>query len=374
MFHRDTWAEVSLGAIRHNVAQFRRFIAPQVRLMAVVKANGYGHGAAAAAGAALEAGADYLGVALLDEALELREAGIAAPILALGQIPARSLGPAIKAGVTITVFSRESAEQTVAIALERRMPVNVHLKLDTGMSRIGATSSEEAVAIAGLLAACPWIRLEGVFTHFADADGEDPAYTRMQFARFGQMIGELERAGCRFALKHICNSAGTMNYPDMHLDMVRIGIALYGLYPADALRNHPAIRLRQAFRLLTRISAVKRIGRLQPVGYGCASVAEEERTIAVLPAGYADGVSRLLSGRGATQIRGTTVPIVGRVCMDQTMIDVSAIPVCRPGEEAVLIGGDDAGLASIGEVARLMGSIAYEVVCLIGNRVPRIYV
>ncbi len=372
--YRETWIEISLDAIKHNVRQFKQFIDPATRLMAVVKADGYGHGAVVAANAALEAGADYLSVALLEEALELRATGIRAPILVLGAIPLSAIRAAIEADISITAINSDMVREAAAQSTALKKPAVLHLKVDTGMSRLGVSSKEEALAIANLARSYAQLRIEGIFTHLAYADGEDPTYSRLQFSRFQETLDYLEEAGHCIEIKHCCNSAGTMNFPEMHLDMVRIGIALYGLYPAETLKISHPIRLKQAFRMLTRISALKRIPGNQPVGYGCTSVSNTERTIAVLPAGYADGISRLLSNRGGVRVRGQAAPIVGRVCMDQTMIDVTGIAECRLGDEVVLIGTEDSGPAALDNIAELMGTINYEVVCLIGGRTPRVFV
>ncbi|EES73609.1 alanine racemase [Paenibacillus sp. oral taxon 786 str. D14] len=372
--YRETWAEVSLDAIAHNTGLFRKQIAEGCRLMAVVKANGYGHGAVQAAQAAIHAGADCLGVALVDEALQLRAAGISQPILVLGYTPPFGVEAAVRQGITLTVDTQEVLQETIACAKKQGCAARIHLKVDTGMSRIGLSTTRAVIELAELAAAAaPFVILEGVFTHFADADGPDPAYTLEQFARFQACLDALEAHGLHVPIKHCCNSAATMRFPQMHLDLVRIGIALYGLYPSAQLRL-PEYPLQQAMQLKTKIASLRRIKPGQTVGYGRTYRAAEERLIATVPIGYADGLSRTLSNRGFALVRGHRVPIIGRVCMDQTMLDVTDVESVQAGEEVILFGGTgEAASISIDEVADWIGTINYEVVCQLGVRVPRVY-
>lgn len=370
--YRDTWAEVSLGAIKHNTNQFKKYIGESVNLMAVVKADGYGHGAVRVARAAVEEGVDYLAVAILDEAIELREAGISKPILVLGYTPIRSIRQAIIAGVDITVFSEDVLEEIIFQSEVLQKSVSIHLKIDTGMTRIGVQTREEALDLAMKALTSPFVTLKGIFTHFANADSEDPSYTLQQFERFRSVISFINDNGISIPLKHCCNTAGTMNFPEMHLDMVRVGIGLYGLYPDVSLKEHP-ISLLQAMTLKTKIAGLKKAAKSQPVSYGCTFTPSSERVIATLPIGYADGLSRHLSNCGQFLLQGKKVLVAGRVCMDQTMIDVTNVPSCQQGDEVIIFGGNDNAFQSIDEIALLMGTINYEVVCLIGKRVPRIY-
>jgi alanine racemase len=370
--YRDTWAEVSIEAIKHNVNQYKKYIGSSVSLMAVVKADGYGHGAVPVAKAAIKAGADYLAVAILDESIELREAGIKAPILVLGYTPTRSVRQAVIAGVDITVFNEEVLDEIILQASTLQKTVSIHLKIDTGMTRIGVQTSEEALVLAVKALESPFIVLKGIFTHFANADSEEPSYTRQQFGRFRSITSYLEDNGIFIPLKHCCNTAGTMNFPEMHLDMVRVGIGLYGLYPDVSLKEHP-ISLQQAMTLKTKIACLKKVTKSQPISYGCTYTPSTERIIATLPIGYADGISRHLSNCGQFLVNGQKALVAGRVCMDQTMIDVTSVPSCQHGDEVIIFGGNDEAFQSVDEIALLMGTINYEVVCLIGKRVPRSY-
>ncbi|MDR6124710.1 alanine racemase [Bacillus sp. SLBN-46] len=370
--YRDTWAEVSLDHIQANVIQFRQFIQQQSKLMAVVKADGYGHGAVEVAKAAILAGADYLGVALLDEAIQLREAGIVTPILILGYTPPRSVKEAIQYNITLTVFDDEVLDKIIFQSAQLGKTAYVHLKIDTGMSRIGVTSSEEALLLAEKVMTAEFVYLEGIFTHFSNADNEDPTYTYKQLQKFESILAYLDSKQIPIPIKHCCNSAATMNFPEMHMDMVRIGIALYGLYPDKTLKSHP-IQLKQAMSLKTRIAALKNVKVSQPISYGCTWSPEKDSKIATLPIGYADGLSRLLSNKGKVLIRDQHAKITGRVCMDQTMIDITGIENCTVSDEVTIFGNSHSSFQSIDQLAEWMGTINYEVVCLIGKRVPRVY-
>lgn len=371
--YRDTWAEISLEAVQHNVQQFRRYIERPTKLMAVVKADGYGHGAIEIAQTAVQSGADYLAVALLDEALELRSAGISQPILVLGYTPAHSVKKAITYSIALTVFCDDVLDEVIHQAGQLKQTVSIHLKIDSGMSRIGVTSKEDVLRLAQKAINSPFVYLEGIFTHFANADSEDPSYTRKQFTRFMEMVESIEEENIHIPIKHCCNSAATMNFPDMHLDMVRVGIALYGLYPDASLKGH-SIKLQQAMSLKTKIAALKTVPAAQPISYGCTFTPSSDSIIATLPIGYADGVSRLLSNRGKVLTRGQAAPVAGRVCMDQMMIDVSHVEGSSIGDEVTLFGQNQQSFQSVDDIASLMGTINYEVVCLIGKRVPRIYI
>ncbi|MCU6710532.1 alanine racemase [Paenibacillus sp. J5C_2022] len=368
--YRDTWAEISQDAIAHNITLFKSHVHERCKVMAVVKADGYGHGAVETAREAIKGGAGYIGVALLDEALQLREAGIATPILILGYTPPRSVTTAIAHGITLTVYDCEVLNAIIACSNLLGIQAAIHLKVDTGMSRIGVQSIEEAVQLAELAARSPQIKLEGLFTHFASADDDNAAYTEQQFQTFLAFADALRERGIPVPIRHCCNSAAAMRYPAMHLDMVRIGIALYGLHPASAMKHDWP--LKQAMSLRSRISAIRHIAPHQPVSYGCSFVPERPSVIATIPIGYADGLSRQLSNRGCALLRGERIPIAGRICMDQTMLDVTDIADARAGDEVTLFGRSGGQLLAIDELAHVMNTINYEVVCLIGKRVPRV--
>ncbi len=368
--YRDTWAEVSLDTIRGNVLAFKGYISSHSKLMAVVKADGYGHGAVEVAEEAIAAGADYLAVALLDEAVQLREAGNKSPILVLGYTPPAAVKKAVELDITLTVFTEDAALSIRATAESLKKSARVHLKIDSGMNRIGINNQQEALQLVELLKS-EYVFLEGAFTHFANADNPDPAYTTEQFNVFNEMIEFLEQH-VPIPIKHCCNSAATIAYPDMHLDMVRVGISLYGLYPGEHLKKE--ISLKQAMSLKTKPVYIKTLEANNAISYGLSFKTTNKSRIATLPIGYADGFSRSLSNRGHVTTRGKHAPIVGKICMDQSMIDVTEVDDIKV-EDTITIFGDAAeGFIPMEEVADLMNTIHYETACLIGKRIPRIHI
>ncbi len=343
----------------------RKQLAPAVKLMAVVKANAYGHGAQKVAPLLAELGADYFGVSCLQEAKELRDLGIAQPILILGYtLPAyyESFGGL---DITQTIFDMESAEALSAYCCSKGLTGKVHIALDTGMGRIGfdAFDPKAAAEMVQKIVNLPGLLVEGMFSHFsvADTDGEE-AYTEAQFQRFMAVRELLEKEGIHL-LCHIANSAGTFADPRYQLDMVRAGIVLYGLEPGG--RENP---FRPAMTLKTIVSYVKELPAGRDISYGRRYTTKEPCRIATLSVGYADGYPRLLSGKGQVLIGGRLAPVIGSVCMDQLMVDVSDLP-CKAGDEAVLMGGE----IDFNTVARQVGTIHYELVCGVSKRVPRIY-
>ncbi|GGC77917.1 alanine racemase [Thalassobacillus devorans] len=367
--YRQAWAEVSLDAFRKNVLAFKQHIQPDTKLMAVVKADGYGHGAEAMAKEAVAAGADYLAVALLEEAILLREAGMDEPILVLGYTPPNAVETAISQEITLTVFTKEAADAVRIAAESLKKTARVHVKIETGMNRIGITEEKQALQIIESLTS-DYVFIEGAFTHFADADNPDPAYTKEQFAAFCGFVDFLENH-ISIPIKHCCNSAATIAYPEMHLDMVRVGISLYGLYPEEHLK--PLIPLKQVMSLKVKPVLIKKLEANQTISYGRTFTTAQTSTIATLPIGYADGLSRSLSNKGDVTVQGKRTPIVGRICMDQTMIDVTGIEFITVSDTVTVFGEPSEGFISMGEIADHMGTIHYETACLIGKRVPRVY-
>ena len=338
--------------------------------MAVVKANAYGHGAVPVARVAVAAGATWLGVALPEEAAMLRVAGIASRILVLGPIAPEQASLVARHDLDQCVSDPVQAEFLNRAATSAGRPLRLHLKVDTGMGRVGVSLREVGPA-ATRIAALPAVRLAGLMTHFAESDAADPAFTREQLARFAAATGAVRAAGVAIPLRHAANSAALLHHPDARLDMVRPGIMLYGCHPCDRRPNDPT--LAPALRFRTVVSHLKDLPAGGSVSYGRTFVAPHDLRIATLPVGYADGLARLLSGQGQVLIGGQRVPIVGRVCMDMTMVDVTGVPDVRVGDEAVLIGRQDAEEITADEVAALTGTISYEVLCRIGARVPRVY-
>ncbi|OGB89395.1 alanine racemase [candidate division WOR-1 bacterium RIFCSPHIGHO2_01_FULL_53_15] len=360
----NTYAEISLEAIKHNIAAIKRFLAPGVRFMAVVKANAYGHGAVAVSRAAVEAGADYLGVANLKEALELREAGVLSPVLILTESPTSVADEVVQHGLTQTIYSYSEAKAFSEEAEKRKKPARVHIKIDTGMGRVGVPPSE-AMAFINKVSSLPGLVLEGIFTHFAKA--EDPAdkFTADQFQKF-QRIAERVSS---IPVKHCANSAATLFHRETHLDMVRVGLMIYGLYPQNSRR---LIELKPALSFKSRVTYLKRVPAGTPLSYGSTYVTPAETTIATIPVGYADGYSRRLSNRGKVLVRGKRYPVVGAVTMDLTVVNIGDAKV-EMGDEVVLIGEQNGEGISVDEIAALEETVSYEVICGIGKRVPRVY-
>ena len=374
-FLKRTWAEIHLDRLQGNFQAIQASLAPGSQAMAVVKADGYGHGAAAAK-ALRQAGAAWFGVSNLEEAVQLRRAGIDGDILILSFTPPEEAGRLAEFAVTQTVLSRPYAEELDAAAQAAGVRVRVHLKVDTGMSRVGFLyhrEGDEAV-LDDMAAACrlPHLTAEGIFTHFASADEEeDGGFTRRQFALFMDAVRRLEKRGVSFALRHCCNSAATLRYPEMHLDMVRPGIILYGLSPAPWMEG--MLPLDPVMELKTTVSMIKDLPADTPVSYGRIYTTGEARRVATVPIGYADGYPRVLSNRADMLLAGRRVRVVGRVCMDQCMLDVTGLDV-RESMVATVFGRDGEAFLPVEELADHMGTINYEVVCQISKRVPRLFV
>jgi alanine racemase len=361
----NTYAEISLAAIKHNIAAIKKFISAGAKFMAVVKANAYGHGAVAVARAAVEAGTDYLGVANLKEALELREAGILSPILILTESPTSVADETIQHGLTQTIYSFSEAKALSDEAQKRKKTAKIHVKIDTGMGRVGIAPSE-ALAFMTKVTSLPNLELEGVFTHFAKAEDPEDTFTKEQFAKFQQIITRLPQV----PLKHSAISAAALFHPQTHLDMVRVGLMIYGLYPQGNARR--LINLTPALSFKTRVTHLKKVPAGTPLSYGSTYVTSSETVIATIPVGYADGYSRRLSNRGQVVIRGKRYPLVGMISMDLSLVNVGNGKV-EMGDEVALIGELGGQGISADEIAALEDTISYEVVCSIGKRVPRVY-
>ncbi|MBP2634871.1 MAG: alr1 [Firmicutes bacterium] len=367
MFERPVWAEINLEAIKRNVREIKKGLRAGVKFCAVVKADAYGHGAVAVARAALASGADRLAVAILNEAIALREAGFQVPILILGYTPEYQARKVAAYDITQTVYSLEAVRALSAAGLDTGKKVKIHIKIDTGMGRIGILP-EDAGDFAEAAAAMPGIEFEGVFSHFATADDVDKTYALVQYAKFEEALRRISGRGIDIPIKHIANSAATLELPETHLDMVRPGIILYGLWPSgDVKRN---ITLIPAMQLKAQIAHIKEVDPGTTISYGRTYTAGNHSKIATLPIGYADGWSRLLSGKTSILIKGNRAPLVGRICMDQCMADISDIPDVKVGDTATLFGVPE---ISTDEVAAMLGTINYELVCMIGKRVPRTY-
>lgn len=369
---RPVWAEISLANIVHNYREVRRLVGPKVRVMGIVKANAYGHGAVEVARALAEAGADCFGVAILNEAIVLREGGIDQPILILGWTPPEDYARALQYDITLTIYSLAEAEALSRKAIECNNKATVHLKIDTGMGRIGLAADSNSVAEVQKILFLPGLEVEGIFTHFAKADEKDKTYTIRQLELFQDFVKQVEEeSGYSFPLKHAANSAAIIDHPEAYFDLVRPGIILYGLNPSLEVQLS-RVELRQAMSLKARVTHVKQVPPGTAISYGGRFVTTEDTLIASLPLGYADGYSRLLSGKARVLWQGQVAPIVGRVCMDQTMFKASGLDV-QKGDVVTLIGKDGDNFLPVDELALILGTINYEVVCMISDRVPRVY-
>ena len=335
--------------------------------MAVVKADGYGHGSVEVSRIALQSGADYLGVALPDEGMQLRRAGIDVPILVLGLVQPEEASKVVGASLHQTVSSLELAEALDQEARRTSTRVNVHVKVDTGMGRIGIRP-EDASDFVLRIQRLQNLDVVGIFSHFASADAADKAFARRQLEIFDRTVRELELAGIHLPMKHMANSAAVLDLPESHFDLVRPGIMIYGHYPSGEVSH--SVALKPAMRLRTEISFLKTVPPGTSISYGRTFVTDRETKVATLPIGYGDGYPRLLSNRGQVIVRGRRAPLVGRVCMDMCMIDVSHVPEVQAGDEVTLFGEDP----PVEEIASMVGTINYEVVCDVGKRVPRLYV
>ncbi len=380
-----TWAEVDLSAYAHNITELRRITRDGTRLMAVVKADGYGHGAIEVAGEALRNGADYLGVARINEAVQLRTAGLDTPILIFSYTPPDLAETIIKYDFTQTVYSFATAKALSEYARQKGKKIRVHIKADSGMGRLGlllhATAQSgdhnpaprNAVQEVESISRLSGLAVEGLFTHFATADSADKSYAAGQLEVFMDFIERLRRTGLEPPIKHAANSGALIDMPQSHLDMVRPGIATYGLYPSDEV-NKNQVDLKPVMTLKSRIIHLKRVPAGFNISYGITFQTKKPTTIATVPVGYADGFNRLLSNRGHMLVHGQKVPIVGRVCMDLTMLDVGSVSDVAIEDEVVVFGQQAKASLTADEIASDLNTINYEIVSTITGRVPRVYV
>ncbi len=367
---RWAWAEIDLSAIAHNVRALNALTPARTRFMAVVKADGYGHGAVPVARAALSAGATDLGVATVTEALVVRDAGFTEPLLLLSEPPVETVETLLERDIVPTVTTRDFAVAYAKAALAKGTEGRYHLKIDTGMNRIGVRA-EDAAEFAYGLKDFPGLSLAGTFTHFATADVPGDWDVARQLERFSAALEDMRTEGANPEIVHAANSPATVLYPESHFDMVRCGIAIYGLWPADAVRGR--IDLRPAMSVKARSTLVKRIGIGEGVSYGLTWQAAAPSTIATLPLGYADGVHRVLSNSMKVLLSGVRAQQVGRVCMDQLMVEVPRGVAFERGDEVVLVGSQGREAISMEELASLAGTINYELACGFGQRLERVY-
>jgi alanine racemase len=376
-------AEIDLKAIAHNIKELRRITQPEARLMAVVKANGYGHGAIEVAQCALQNGAEILGGRRIIKKIQIREAGIKVPILIFSYTLPDLATDLLEYDLTQTVYTYASAQTLSRTAAALKKKIRIHLEVDTGMGRLGllpqnfqldnsaainTDAIEETLAIADL----DGLELEGIFTHFATADSADKTYAEDQLDLFMNFLNRLRKAGFEAPVRHAANSAALIDMPQSHLDLVRPGIATYGLYPSDEV-NKRHVSLKPAMALKARIIHLKKVPAGFKVSYGTTHETRKPTTIATIPIGYADGLNRRLSSRGQMLVHGQRAPIIGRVCMDLTMLDVGHIDNIQMGDEVVVFGQQGSDAITIDEIASSLNTINYEIVSTITARVPRIY-
>lgn len=367
------WAEINLDNIAHNVREIRRLVGKRTEIMAVVKADAYGHGVLETVNTMIENGATRLAVSLLDEAIQLRKIGISVPILVLSHTSPQRADELIEYSITQTVFSTEMATMLSDAAISMGKRIHVHIKIDTGMSRVGFLPGYSAVKEVTEIQKLPGIVVEGIFTHFATADEKDRAYTRYQMELFESIINELNRIGILIPIRHVSNSAAILQYPEYTLEMVRPGIILYGIYPSDEV-DRSVIDLKPAMTLKAKITMVKWIEKDTAVSYGRKFISKRPTKLATVPIGYADGFSRLLTGKSRMLVNGQYAPVVGSICMDQCMIDITDVEgEVSVGDEVVILGRQGENEITADEIAGLMGTIPYETVCIIGKRIPRVY-
>ena len=367
---RPTLCTIDLDALRWNLRQVRAKVGAQVKILSMVKANGYGHGAPAVARALAEAGSDAFGVATLEEGVELRQAGIRGPILVVAGTYTEQLDQYLENGLTPAAYDLDDLQRLETSVQARGATLNVHLKIDTGMGRLGLPSAEIDSWLPALKK-LKALQIEGLFSHFSTAESVDGEYTRKQLATFNRVVKLLRAAAVAPPLIHLANSAATITLPAAHFDMVRPGIMLYGIYPSAAMANQ--ITLKPVLSWQTRIVQLKKVPAGTSISYGQTLVTERESLIATLPVGYADGYPRPLSNRGAALVRGQRAPVAGRVCMDLTMLDVTAIANVQQGDEVILLGRQGDAEISADEMAGWAETISYEILTSISARVPRIY-
>ena len=373
-FFQRTWAEIDLDEILNNIASLKSGLSPEVKMVAVIKMDGYGHGAEPIAVCLEQEDCVYgFAVATVEEALALRRVGIKKPILVLGYTFPCSYEQLVKEDIIPTVFRDDSVDQLAAVAGKHGIRMKVHVKVDTGMSRIGVSPDEEGIAFIRRVGAHPELEIQGIFTHFARADEneKEPAYRQLK--KFTDFVKRAEEElGYSIPIRHCANSAAAMEMPEAACEMVRGGIAIYGLYPSDEM-DREKITLRPAMSWYSKVVYVKNVPAGQPISYGGTFVAPSDMRVATIPVGYGDGYPRGLSSKGEVLICGKRAAILGRVCMDQFMVDVTHIPQVCEGDKVTLIGREEDEQITAEKLGDLSGRFPYELVCCIGNRVPRVY-
>ena len=376
---KRAWAEIDLSAIENNIRWIRRFVRPETKIMGIVKADAYGHGYAKTARILLQNGAEWLGVACVDEAMQLRRSGFSCPILILGYTDPAFATQLVQEDITPACYDYDLASAMSRAAVKQEKRAQIHIKIDTGMGRVGLRYTEdeelnqETVNTILKMAVLPNLDIDGIFTHFAVADEKDDAYTEMQFERFQHVCNRLKENGLDVNHKHCCNSAAMMRFPKMHMDMVRPGIVLYGAKPSP-LVDCGSLHLMPAMQFKAKVTNVKEVDAGESVSYGRKFQTTQKTKLVTIPIGYADGYSRVLSQKAQAIVNGKLCNVVGNICMDQCMIDATAVHTIHIGDEVILFGKSDDIELPVESLADKMGTINYEILCLIGKRIPRIYV
>lgn len=365
-------AEINLDNIASNMKQIRNKVGDKTKILAVVKADAYGHGAVEISKVCLYNGADWLGVAISDEGKQLRENNIFVPVLILGYTPEPKIDEVIMNDLTQTIFSYDMAEAFSKRAVKLNRICDIHIKIDTGMGRIGFLPNNKSIDEILKIKELPNLNITGIFTHFSTADEKDKSFTYEQYNKFKFVTDKLEEKGIKNIIKHVGNSASIIDIPDFKCDMVRAGIILYGMYPSNQVLMD--LDLKPAMSIKTHISYTKTLDSGMSISYGRTYITKKKTRVATVPVGYADGYSRVLSNKARVIVNGKYAPVIGNICMDQFMIDISEIDDVYPGDEVVLIGTQGASNITAEEIADLRNTINYEVVCDVGKRVPRVYI
>ena len=369
---RPVWAEINLDNLAHNMREVRRVTNIDTKITAVIKADGYGHGAVAIAETLLENGADRFAVATLSEAIQVKTSFPNIETMVLGYTPENLAQDVIEYNIIQTIYTLEQAKEFSKIAVSLNKNITVHIKLDTGMNRLGMVFEDKTIDSILEMSKLDNFIIEGIFTHFAAADETNKEYTREQVEKYKYIVDNLEKKGLKIPLKHVSNSAGIIDLPEYNFDMVRAGIMLYGLYPSKEV-NHDIVNLKEVMCLKAQVSFVKTLEPGVGVSYGLKYKCDKQTLAATLPIGYADGYTRMLSGKAKVMIHGSCVPVIGNICMDQCVIDVSGLNV-NIGDEVTLFGGNDINGISIDSVAQSLNTINYEITCMVDKRVPRVYI
>ena len=368
--YNRVYARINMDNLRYNILKMKSLVKPDMKILAVIKADAYGHGAVEIAKRICDI-SDYYGVATIDEAIELRNAGITMPILIIGYTDPRDFEKLIEYDIAQAVYNVDECRMLSDIALKHNKKATVHVKVDTGMARIGFPVSDDGIQQACILKDMPGLEIEGIFSHYAKSDEEDKTSAYEQKEKFLYFIDEMKKNGVTFAIKHIDNSAGTMEMEDNEFDMVRLGIVTYGLYPSEEVDK--SVIIKPVMSLVAHVAHVKTLPEGVGIGYGWTYVTSKETRVATVTIGYADGYPRSQSNIGRVIIGGQYAPVIGRVCMDQIMVDVTDIPDVKVEDEVILIGGAEDKYISVEEVAAPAASFNYELVCNISRRVPRVY-